>query len=135
MAGLTQAAQRPAHRSALRCGEVVLARPSDSMGLFRGVDENEEHRERTGREPRRFWWQGAGPREQRVQVRYPRDAEPSGAARPSQLLDRPEWVFTRQPADDATERRREPTHVLAQLCVLRPGYRRRKRNGRGDVGR
>src|SRR5438105_5579338 len=65
MAGLTQAAQRPAHRSALRCGQVVLARPSDPMGLFRGVDENEEHRERTSREARRFRWQGAGPREQR----------------------------------------------------------------------
>src|SRR2546421_7045528 len=35
---------RPAHRSALRCGQVVLARPSDPMGLFRGVDErSEEH--------------------------------------------------------------------------------------------
>src|SRR5207244_13289169 len=45
-------------------------------------------------------------------------------SRPSQLLDRAECVFTRQPADDATERRREPTHVLAQLCVLRPGRAR-----------
>src|SRR2546430_3444374 len=74
MAGLTQAAQRPAHRPALRCGQVVLARLSDPMGLFRGVDENEEHRERSGREARRFRWQGAGAREERVQVRCPRDA-------------------------------------------------------------
>src|SRR5439155_763105 len=33
-----------------------------------------------------------------------------------------------------TQAAQRPAHVLAQLCVLRPGYRRRKRNGRGDVG-
>jgi len=55
-AGLTQASQRPAHRSALRGGQVVLARPSDPMSLFRGVDKNEKHRKGTCRETRRLQW-------------------------------------------------------------------------------
>ena len=39
-AGLAQAAQRPAHRSALRRGEVVLARAPHPVGLLRRVDQS-----------------------------------------------------------------------------------------------
>ena len=104
------------------------------MSLFRGVDQNEKHRERAGRETRRLRWEGSGPREQGVQVGCPGDAEASGAARPAQLLDGAERVFTRQPTDYAPQRRGQPTHVLAEWRVLRPGYGRRKGNGRSDVG-
>src|SRR5204863_346464 len=134
LARLTQAPQRPAHRSALCRGQVVLPRPSHPMSLFRGVDQNEKHRERAGRETRRLRWEGSGPREQGVQVGCPGDAEASGAARPAQLLDGAECFFPGQPADDPAERRGQPTHVLAELRIMGPGDGRRKRNSRGDGG-
>src|SRR5207247_11458272 len=91
-------------------------------------------RKGTGRWTRGPRRQGSGPREQAVQVGCPRDAEPSGAARPAQLLDGAECFFPRQPADDPAERRGKPTHVLAELRVMGPGDGRRKRNSRGDGG-
>src|SRR5213078_1995320 len=104
--------------------QVVLARPSDPMSLFRGVDKNEKHREGSGREPGRLGWEGSRPREQRIQVRCSRDAEPSSTARPAQVLDCAEGLVARQPTDDTTQRRRKPPHVLAERCVLGPGYGR-----------
>ena len=132
-AGLAHAAQRPAHRSALRRGEIFLSRAPHPMGLLRGVDQDEEHCEGTGGQPRRLGRERAGPREQRVEIRRARDAEPAGPAGPPQLFDRPERFFPRQPADHPSERRRQPPHVLAQWSVLRSRHGRREGNGGGDV--
>ena len=134
MPGLAQASQRPAHRAALRRRLVVLAGPAHPMGLFRGVDQNEEHREGTRREARRLGVQRARPGQQRVQVRRPRHAEPSGAAGPAQLLYRVQRVLAGQAADHPPQGPGEPAHVLAQRRVLRARDRRRQRNGGGNVG-
>ena len=134
-AGLAQAAQRPAHRSALRRGEVVLARAPHPVGLLRRVDQDEEHREGTGREPRGLGSERAGPRQQRVQIGCPGDAQPARATGASQLFDRPERVLSRQPAHHPSQRRREPAHVLTQRPVLGPRYGRRGGNAGGEVGR
>ena len=135
LAGLAQASQRPAHRSALHRRQVVLPRSPHPMGLFRGVDQNEEHRKGACREPRRLRCEGSGVREQRVQVRRSRDAEASGAAAPAQVLDRPEGVLTCQPSYHPAQRRREPANVLAERRVLGSRDRRRQRNARSDVRR
>src|SRR2546430_1218851 len=105
------------------------------MGLFRGVDQNEEHREGTGRQAGGLRRQRSGPCQQRLQVRRPRDAEASRAAGPAQLFHRAQRVLTGQPADHAAQGPREPAHVLAQRRVQgagRPGGRAAPARGRGN---
>ena len=83
------------------------------MGLFRGVDQNEEDGEGAGGEARRLRGERPRAREQRLQVRRPGHPQASGTAGPAQFLHRVQDVFTGQTTDHPAQRSRQPAHVLA----------------------